>query len=91
MPSRDEVQEARDTATEIEQIYDDFMLQHADLGKTARSLVTAKHYIEELVEALKAKNELLICYRVGRQPSEALFRRLERAKGVLAKWSDDDA
>jgi len=38
---------------------------------------------DELVKACTAKDDLLVCYRIGKQPSDTLFKRLDRAKKVL--------
>ena len=50
------------------------------------TLREARDYIAELIEAVKAKDGLLICYRVGTRPSEALFARLKKADAALAKY-----
>jgi len=38
---------------------------------------------DELVKACTAKDDLLACYRIGKRPSETLFKRLDKAKKVL--------
>ena len=38
----------------------------------------------QLVEAIAAKDELLICYRIGQRPSEKLFGKLDKAEQALA-------
>jgi len=43
-----------------------------------------------LRDALKAKEELLACYRVGKNPSEALWKRLESAR-VAVELFDREA
>lgn len=40
--------------------------------------------IKELAEAAKAFQELNGCYRLSKQPSEALFNRLKKAKETLS-------
>lgn len=45
-------------------------------------------------EAAMAFRELNVCYRTGKRPSEALFKRLDKADAVLTLFeevkSDDD-
>lgn len=41
----------------------------------------------ELREAAKAYRDLTACLRIGKTPSEALFRRLAKADAALAKES----
>ena len=41
---------------------------------------------KQMRDALDAKDELLACYRVGRQPTEALFARLDKAKATVAAY-----
>ena len=38
-----------------------------------------------LLEAAKAYQELGVCYRLGKSPSEKLFKRLEKANKLLEK------
>ena len=40
--------------------------------------------IRELTEAARAFQELNCCFRLGKQPSEALFNRLKKAKQALS-------
>lgn len=37
----------------------------------------------ELLEAARAFQALNVCYRVGKTPSEALFRRIEKATAAI--------
>jgi hypothetical protein len=39
--------------------------------------------LAEMKDAAKAYRELCTCYRVGKQPSERLFKRLEKANDLL--------
>ena len=39
--------------------------------------------IKELEERIEALEQLLVCYRVGKNPSEALHRKLEKTKQAL--------
>jgi len=62
---------------------------------TENFILVEKSYIKELeklktenamlVEALEIKEEFLVCYRLGKRPSEKLFDRLEKNKQALAK------
>ena len=47
--------------------------------KETRALLT------EALEAARAFQELTICYRIGKTPSEALFTRLAKARAIIAK------
>lgn len=37
----------------------------------------------ELLDAAKAYKDLCTCYRIGKQPTEKLFSRLEKANAVI--------
>jgi len=50
-----------------------------DKDPMTRSLETTVMYLRELVEA---KDELLVCYRIGRRPSDRLLKRLDELKQV---------
>lgn len=39
--------------------------------------------VKALEDMIKIKDEFLVCYRVGKRPSEALFKRLEKTKKIL--------
>ena len=39
----------------------------------------------ECGKALNAKDDLLVCYRLGKRPTDELFKRLEKAKELLSK------
>ena len=41
------------------------------------------------LEAAKAYEELATCYRIGKRPSEALFKRLEEARKALKEGRED--
>lgn len=41
---------------------------------------------KELLGAAKAFQELNACYRLGKQPSEALFNRLEKGRKAIEKY-----
>jgi len=41
---------------------------------------------EGLIALLKAKDDLLACYRVGKRPSEALWNRLDKGKAALTEY-----
>ena len=38
---------------------------------------------KRLIEAIEAKNELLVCYRISRRPSEPLWERVRKADDTL--------
>lgn len=38
---------------------------------------------EKLREGINAKDELLICYRLGKRPSEKLFNKLDKLDKLL--------
>jgi hypothetical protein len=44
-----------------------------------------------LRDALNAKEELLACYRVGKRPSEALWKRLEKARQAVELFDTEVA
>jgi len=39
-----------------------------------------------LLEAVDAKEDLLACYRVGKRPSDALWKRLEKANADIENF-----
>jgi len=43
----------------------------------------AEHQRDELAAAAKAYQTLGVCYRLGKQPSEALFKKLDKANAAL--------
>ena len=56
---------------------------HEKLAEVRAELAAVKRQRDELVKACSAKDDLLACYRIGKRPSEALFKRLDKAKEVL--------
>ena len=42
-----------------------------------------KEAIEKLLWVIKDKNDLLVCYRLGKKPTEALFDRLEKSEKTI--------
>jgi len=56
---------------------------HEKLAEVRAELAAVKRQRDELVKACSAKDDLLACYRLGKRPSEALFKRLDKAKRVL--------
>jgi hypothetical protein len=54
-------------------------IRQLEIENTAQKVL-----IRQMVDAVEAKDELLVCYRIGRQPSEKLFRKLDKAKIALA-------
>lgn len=60
------------------------LMARQESGDEARAeLAEARRQRDEMVKACAAKDDLLVCYRIGKQPSEALFKRLDKAKKVL--------
>jgi hypothetical protein len=51
--------------------------------------VNWERHAKALRAALKAKEEFLVCYRTGKDPSEALWRRLARARDVVAAFDEE--
>ena len=41
--------------------------------------------IADLIAAIQAKDTLLVCYRIGDSPSEALWNRLSKAQKAIDK------
>jgi len=56
------------------------------IGELEECLADTDKAIADLVDAVKAKDALLVCYRVGRQPSKKLFVQLDKAKAAIAKY-----
>lgn len=42
----------------------------------------------EMAAAAQAFQELTVCYRLNKQPSEKLFKRLEKGRKILAKCEE---
>lgn len=57
---------------------------YADLAQDFHALKT---HADQLAQGMKAKMDLLVCYRTGKSPSEALFKRLEKADEALAEYA----
>ena len=53
------------------------------LSDVSDQLVKARAEIDRLRAAEKAYKELCACYRIGKNPSEALWKRLEEADEAL--------
>ena len=67
----------------LEQDDDDVIIANA--FDELEQLRTENKQLREIVNRrIKALNELLVCYRIGRQPSEKLFWELEVTE---KKWS----
>ena len=45
---------------------------------------------KRLKELLEAKDELLVCYRLGRRPTEKLMKKLDRLKAAPPQEKDND-
>jgi len=54
-------------------------IPEADKDPMTRSIETTVMYLRQLVEA---KDELLVCYRVGKRPTEKLMRKLDALREV---------
>ena len=60
-------------------------IQHNAAREEAVAEITRlKADANRLAEAALAYQELSTCYRVGKQPTEKLFKRLEQARAALA-------
>ncbi len=49
------------------------------------ALMVVDYRVARLLDAAKAYRDLATCYRVGKQPSETLFKRLEKAGKVVGE------
>jgi hypothetical protein len=58
-----------------------------DIEKEVAKLYT-KDELDEAVKAAKAYQELSICYRIGKRPTEKLFEQLEKANKYLKELED---
>ena len=56
-----------------------FQQKYADLMH-GQCHMCAIEIIGELERAVRAKDDLLVCYRLGKRPSEKIFSALERFK-----------
>jgi len=54
-------------------------IPEADKNPLTRSMETTVMYLRMLVEA---KDELLVCYRVGKRPTEKVMRKLDALREV---------
>lgn len=54
---------------------------------TEKQLAAALAENKLLRELVKAKDDLLVCYRIGKRPSESLFKRLDKYGAALAQPS----
>ena len=57
----------------------------ADEQPTYQDIKAENKRLKELVEA---KDELLVCYRLGRRPTEKLMKKLDKLKAALADERD---
>ncbi len=49
------------------------------------ALIRAAEERDALLAACGAKDDLLACYRLGKRPSEALFKRLDKANEAIRR------
>jgi len=77
----DAAERERDAYRKAKQENDERFMLERDAARA--ELATVKRQRDELVKACSAKDDLLACYRLGKRPSEALFKRLDKAKQVL--------
>lgn len=56
--------------------------EHYGCGEKIAELEQENQRLRELVDA---KNQLLVCYRIGKQPTEKLFDKLKRLEKELEK------
>lgn len=54
-----------------------------DYEKLVMANLDLQEQITKLEERIEATEQLLVCYRVGKNPSEALHRKLEKTKQAL--------
>lgn len=59
----------------------------ASASDIVRGLAFERDMLRQLVQA---KNELLVCYRIGKRPSEKLLSTLERLQALLFKGEPGD-
>ena len=52
----------------------------ANSSEQGRMLVMERDLLRELIEA---KDEYLVCYKIGKRPTEKLFKALERLTALL--------
>lgn len=52
----------------------------ANDSEQGRMLVMERDFLRNLVEA---KNEYIACYKIGKRPSEALLKQLERLTALV--------
>lgn len=55
----------------------------AALAKACADNAALRAALGELTDAAKAYREMCACYRIGKQPTEELFERLEKAAALL--------
>ena len=78
-------QEYRREGSKVRLLRPDLEEIRRDLEKKNERLEKENKRLREIANRrIKALNELLVCYRIGRQPSERLFKEL---KITEKKWS----
>lgn len=58
--------------------------------KVPETKPTHSYLIDEARDAARAYQQLAMCYRIGKTPSEALFKRLEKAKAAINRWDEKE-
>lgn len=51
---------------------------------------THSHLLDEARDAARAYQMLSAHLRIGKTPSEALFKRLEKAKAAINRWNETE-
>lgn len=76
--------ELSEATTEIKRLKDWAADCQNDLNSASDIIIDRKNeLIKRLLEALEVKDEMNICYRIGKIPTEKLFRRLKNARKTI--------
>lgn len=59
----------------------------AGLTESRKENEALRELLERAVKAIEFKNQLLVCYRIGKPPSEKLWDGLEKVKDVLKDYN----
>ena len=64
---------------------DDNLADYEPAQKSLDALLRAVEERDALLAACDAKNALLACYRIGKSPSDALQKRLDKANEAIRR------